>query len=370
VVVVNPDSHSARYFALLYAAHAERPALEALFGIEREVLDSVRPGLDHHVAHSRLQWWREECERAARGGAAHPLTRALITALGDPQAKSVPQLAGLCGIVDVATWDLASATFETRRELDAYCQRWAVAMIEPLVAAATYPTASTFASSSTDPPASAGADAALSTRTARSPAAAAVSARTARSPAAAAVSARTARSPAADTISTRQESSGASTGSTGSANSAASAALLASAERTAVWQDLGAAICEIELLAGLALDANEGRIRVPLDELESANVDTRSLNKLPWPETAAALIRGRLTFLRSEIERSVAGSNREQQQPLRGLLVWAALSWRAAHRMERALPNRPQPGRFDGFSDAWFAWRIARQATVGRFRLN
>jgi len=285
VVIVNPESQSARYFALLYAAPAERPALEALFGIEREVLDSVRPSLDHHVAHSRLQWWREECERATRGGAAHPLTRALITALGDPQAKSVPQLAGLCGIVDVATWDLASATFETRRELDAYCKRWAAAMIEPLVAAATRPA-------------------------------------------------------------------------------------VATAERTAAWHDLGAAICEIELLAGLALDAHQGRIRFALDELASANVDTHSLAKLPWPETAAALIRGRWAFLRNEIDRSVAGWSREQQQALRGLLVWAALSWRTAQRMEHALPNRPQPGRFDGVSDAWFAWRIARRATVGRFRLN
>jgi phytoene/squalene synthetase len=335
-VAVNPDSQSARYFALLYAAHAERPALEALFGIEREVLDSARPGLDHNVAHSRLQWWREECERAARGGAAHPLTRALTTALGDPQAKSVPQLAGLCGIVDVATWDLASATFETRRELDAYCQRWAVAMIEPLVAVSTRPAV---AAASPTP---------------------------------------TARSPATSAISTRGESSGASPDSTGSAKSAASAstdpgasaALLASAERTAAWQDLGAAICEIELLAGLALDAHQGRIRLPLDELGSANVDTNSLAETPWPETVAALMRGRLTFLRNEIERSVAGSSREQQRALRGLLVWAALSWRTAQRMERALPNRPQPGRFDGFSDAWFAWRIARQATVGRFRLN
>ena len=284
-VAVNPESQSVRYFALLYAAPIERPALEALFGIEREVLDSVRPSLDHHVAHSRLQWWREECERATRGGAAHPLTRALITALGDPQAKSVPQLAGLCGIVDVATWDLASATFETRRELDAYCQRWAVAMIEPLVAAATRPA-------------------------------------------------------------------------------------VASAERTAAWQDLGAAICEIELLAGLALDAHQGRIRFALDELESANVATHSLAKLPWPETAAALIRGRWAFLRNQIERSVAASSREQQQALRGLLVWAALSWRTAQHMESALPNRPQPARFDGVRDAWFAWRIARRATVGRFRLN
>jgi phytoene/squalene synthetase len=295
---VTPELQSARYFASLYAAPAERPALDALFGIEREVFDSLRPGLDHHVAHTRLQWWREECERAARGGAAHPLIRTLITALGDSHAKSIPQLAGLCGIVDVATWDLASATFETRRELEAYCQRWAAAMIEPLVAAAM-PGAST---------------------------------------------------------------------STGGA--AGSADLLASAQRSAAWQELGAAICEIELLAGLARDANTGRIRLPLNELESANVDTNALAKQPWPETPAALIRSRLTSLRADIERSVSGLSREYQQALRGLLVWASLSWRAAQRMENALPNRLQPGRFDGISEAWYAWRIARRATVGRFKLT
>ena len=290
-VVVTPESPSARYFALLYAAPAERPALDALFGIEREVFDSVRPGLDHHVAHTRLQWWREECERAARGSGAHPLTRTLITGVGDPQAKSVPQLAGLSGIVDVATWDLATATFETRRELEAYCQRWAEAMIEPLVAVAM---------------------------------------------------------------------------STADASMAFGTPVLPSSG----WRELGAAICEIELLAGLARDANSGRIRLPLDELESANVDTTALAKQPWPETAAALVRSRLTSLRADIERSVSGSSREQQQALRGLLVWASLSWRAAKRMEHALPNRLQTGRLDGISEAWFAWRIARRATVGRFKLN
>jgi phytoene synthase len=292
-VIVTAES---RYFALLYASAAERAALDALFGIEREVLDSMRPGLDHHVAHSRLQWWREECERAARGGAVHPLTRALIASLGDPQAKSVPQVSGLCGIVDVAIWDLASATFETRREVEAYCQRWAAAMIEPLVGAAL---------------------------------------------------------PSPLPVARASE-----------------AALLASAERTAAWHALGAAICEIELLAALARDANVGRIRLPLDELEKAGADPTALAKPPWPEALATSIRARLTSLRGEIERSVAGLDREQQQALRGLLVWAALSWRTAERVERALPDRVQPGRFDAIGDAWFAWRVARRATVGRFRLN
>jgi phytoene/squalene synthetase len=342
-----PESHSARYFALLYASAAQRPALEALFGIEREVFDSLRPGLDHHVAHSRLQWWREECERAAGGRAVHPLTRALVSALGgasggaaggtshgatggaaggtshsgvaggapllggapaldgnaaaaltsaaaatpaeaaaasavavgpvtQQRVNPLPQLAGLCGIVDVAIWDLAGATFETRRELEAYCQRWAAGMIEPLV----------------------------------------------------------------------------------------------SAGRSVEWLALGAALREAELLADFAREAHNGRIRLPLDELGRANVDINALPKPPWSDAVAELIRARLKSLRNDIERNLAGLDREQQPSVRGLLVWAALTWRTAHRAERALPNRLQPGRLDAISDAWFAWRIARRATIGRFRSN
>jgi 15-cis-phytoene synthase len=282
---VTPDTNSARYFSLLYASAAERPALDALFGIEREVLDSLRPGRDHHVAHSRLQWWREECERASRGAAVHPLTRALIAALGDPQAKSVPQLAGLCGIVDVAIWDLASATFESRRELEAYCQRWAAGMIDPIVAAS-------FTAASVD------------------------------------------------------------------------------AAEAATWRNIGAAVCEIDLLARLTPDAHLGRIRLPLNELQNAKADTSSLACPPWPEAIASLMRDRLRSLRDDIERNVADASREQQQALRGLLVWVALSWRTAQRVEQALPNQLQPVRFDAVRDAWFAWRIARRATVGRFQLN
>src|ERR1700719_2355357 len=78
---VAPEEHSARYFALLYSPAPQRLVLDALFGIEREISASLRPGLDHQVAHSRLQWWREECERAALGRPVHPLTRALVDAL-------------------------------------------------------------------------------------------------------------------------------------------------------------------------------------------------------------------------------------------------------------------------------------------------
>src|SRR5215475_254528 len=86
------EVHSARYFALLYSPPARRAVIQALFGIEREVFESLRPGLDHHVAHSRLQWWREECERAGAGQAQHPLTRELLAAIGDvPHTESAAQ---------------------------------------------------------------------------------------------------------------------------------------------------------------------------------------------------------------------------------------------------------------------------------------
>jgi len=134
-----PDSHSIRYFAWLYSIPQERLALQALYGIEREVYESVRPGLDHHIAHSRLQWWREECERAAGGNPVHPLTRELVIALrgprmsNGPKGAALPELSALVGFVDTATWDLAGATFETRKELAAYCERWGAAMLQPLL---------------------------------------------------------------------------------------------------------------------------------------------------------------------------------------------------------------------------------------------
>jgi phytoene synthase len=294
-----PEPHSARYFALLYSPPPQRPVLDALFGIEHEIFESLRPGLDHHVAHSRLQWWREECERAAVGRAVHPLTRALVdavtrepssasasTSLAKPPAVSLPQLAGLCGLVDVAVWDLAGATFETRRELTAYCERWSAAMIEPLVPRRA-----------TDVPAT-------------------------------------------------------------------------SAKRVTNWSILGAAMREIEMLSHLAREAHYGRLRVPLDELESAKADPGMLAKPPWPTAVVELLRARHVSLRDEIRLALEEIDPVQQQSLRGLLVWAALARRSSLRYERALPDSLRPGRFEPVADAWFAWRIARRATIGRFRLN
>jgi phytoene synthase len=133
-----PEGNS-RFFACLYSPEAPRAQLEALLSVEGEITSSLLPGLDHQVAHARLQWWKDECERCTQGRPVHPLTCTLVEAFDvgatdvDESAVRISPLAGLSGSVATTVWDLAKATFETRHELTAYCERWSGAVIEPVV---------------------------------------------------------------------------------------------------------------------------------------------------------------------------------------------------------------------------------------------
>ena len=120
---------AARYLAWLYSPAPQQRVFAVLCEIENEIAGSLRSGVDHHVAHARLQWWREECERCAQGRPVHPLTRDLAKAYG---AIGATLPAGVAGFVDAAVWDLASATFETRKELAAYCAAHLAAFKRPV----------------------------------------------------------------------------------------------------------------------------------------------------------------------------------------------------------------------------------------------
>src|SRR5690348_2518522 len=129
-----PEANSPRFLAWLYSTRSQQPVLASLCGIEQEIGASLRSGIDHHVAHTRLEWWRAECARCAAGNPVHPLTRELriqVQRLA-PGGEANSALGGLSGFADMATWDLAGATFERRKELTAYCRRWAAAMIVPV----------------------------------------------------------------------------------------------------------------------------------------------------------------------------------------------------------------------------------------------
>jgi phytoene synthase len=117
----------------LYSGERLQAVLAPLFGIEMEINAALQPGLEHSVAHVRMAWWAEEVQRLRAGHALHPLTRALLAqcAATTGTATAGPDVGGL---VDIATWDLANATFDTRRELSGYCERWASAVIQLAVA--------------------------------------------------------------------------------------------------------------------------------------------------------------------------------------------------------------------------------------------
>src|SRR5579871_2278329 len=70
----------ARHLAWLYSTDTQKPVLAALLEIESEMAGGLRAGMEHHVAHARLQWWGEEAERVAQGRPVHPLGRELVRA--------------------------------------------------------------------------------------------------------------------------------------------------------------------------------------------------------------------------------------------------------------------------------------------------
>lgn len=271
-----PDWPPTRVLTWLYCAPAQRGPVAALFGIEREIALSLRPGLDHQIAHVRLGWWREEFQRGAHGRPSHPLTREL--AAGFPGAAAA-RLDGLAGLVDTAVWDLSAATFDNQRELEAYCQRWSAALIEPLVRIAL----------------------------------------------------------------------------PGSASEACRA--------------LGSTLRELELLNALAHDARAGRLRVPLEALAQARVPPELLARPPWPTELAQLLRARHRQLRAALGASVGALTRHEQAALRALMVWAALVARMSRRAARALPAALTSGDHQAPLDGYRAWRAARQADAGRFRV-
>lgn len=269
-----PELSPTRTLAWLYSA-AERGVLATLAGIEREIGASLAPALDHHVAHTRLAWWREECARCVAGRPLHPLTRELAAQFAEPA-----QLAGLAGFVDTTVWDLARATFETRAELRAYCARWSAAFVEPLARHAAPQLAPEHA------------------------------------------------------------------------------------------QRLGRTLRELELLLALAADARLGRLRLPLDELESVHATPESLAAAQWPPGLTGLVRARHRAARAALADSVAALAPDAQAPLRALLVWAAMLSAHSQRLERDLPRSAAPGEYRAPLDGWRAWRAARRAQRNRLQLE
>lgn len=109
---------SMRYFALLYTPMEKRDAVTALYVIDAEIRESAQSA-NHDVAHTRLQWWRQEIDRLVNGNAQHPATK-ILGALPDVDRK---QFARLHELIVAADMDLARMTYLNAKELRAYSTR-------------------------------------------------------------------------------------------------------------------------------------------------------------------------------------------------------------------------------------------------------
>lgn len=119
---------SMRYFALLYTPPEKRDAITALYVIDSELRESAQSA-NHDVAHTRLQWWRQEFDRLVNANPQHPATRLLNSVPGVDRK----QFARLHELLAAADMDLARMTYLNLRELRAYCSR-SGGMIQELIA--------------------------------------------------------------------------------------------------------------------------------------------------------------------------------------------------------------------------------------------
>jgi phytoene synthase len=115
---------SLEYFAVLFASAARRSDLRALYAFAAEIRRcSILT--NHDIAHTRLQWWRQELDRCFAGDAQHPLTRTLQTLRSVIDPSDLTLLGELTVAADL---DLAAFEYATWSQLAAYCFRAAGAL--------------------------------------------------------------------------------------------------------------------------------------------------------------------------------------------------------------------------------------------------
>lgn len=112
------------YYALWHLPPAQRDTLTALNALAIEITEAPRECREAQLAYAKLDWWREEIQRAGRSQASHPATQALGPQL-EPDGPLHP---ALLQIIDAVAADLGPVRAASFDELRAYQQRTAGAV--------------------------------------------------------------------------------------------------------------------------------------------------------------------------------------------------------------------------------------------------
>jgi phytoene synthase len=110
-------SGSSFYYAFLFLPRPQRQAITAFYAFCRAVDDVVDGVSDAAVAHSKLQWWRQEVARTWAGQPTHPITQALhphVPAYGIEPDQ-------LLAVIEGCELDLRQARYPDYTSLQRYC---------------------------------------------------------------------------------------------------------------------------------------------------------------------------------------------------------------------------------------------------------
>lgn len=263
---------SLRFFALLYTPEEQRDAVTALYVIDAEIRESAQ-STNHDVAHTRLQWWRQEVDRLVNGNPQHPATRVL-----HERSATRSRFAGLHELLVAADADLSRMTYLNMGELRAYSSRSGGA-IQQLIAAQLM------------------GDAAMDDQT-----------------------------------------------------------------RSAANR-IGAGTRCTEILRDVRQDAYDGRLYLPLDELDKSKVTLEDLRAKEVSPGAREVLGRFRDVVASDLDGAIAALPRATRSMLRPLVVMGALHRRLLDRIAAnnydVASSRIELGPFE---KPWVAWRAARKA--------
>lgn len=112
-------SGSSFYYSFRFMSPERRRAITALYAFCREVDDVVDECADPDLAHTKLQWWRQEVGAMFDGRPQHPITRELYPALS---RYPLPQEYFL-EVLDGMQMDVDYDAYPSFNELRLYCHR-------------------------------------------------------------------------------------------------------------------------------------------------------------------------------------------------------------------------------------------------------
>jgi phytoene synthase len=110
---------SSFYYSFLFLAPERRRAVTALYAFCREIEDAVRGPDDPQVGLTTLNWWRNEVAQLYAGNAQHPVSKALVPAIGP---FNIQQLQ-LSEFMDGMELDLHQNRYPDFDSLRMYCRR-------------------------------------------------------------------------------------------------------------------------------------------------------------------------------------------------------------------------------------------------------